>query len=251
MKRITVILVGAVMLVGQSGVAGGAAEDNAPSPAAIRAAVAKSLPLLESSARISMEKRRQCFTCHNTALPVFALTTAREYGFAVAEDAVEQQVQFTAGFLAKNRTNYLAGKGQGGQALTAGYALWTLENGGRKPDDTTAAVAQYLLKWQTNLPHWKVQTVRPPTEESLFTVSYVALRGLKTFGTAGQHGRVTQRFATVREWALKTPAHSTEDHVFRLRLLRVADAPEADTRDASEKLRQLQRDDGGGRNWPT
>ena len=40
-------------------------EDSAPSIDAIRAAVAKSLPLLEKGARASMEKRKQCFTCHN------------------------------------------------------------------------------------------------------------------------------------------------------------------------------------------
>jgi N-acyl-D-amino-acid deacylase len=211
----------------------------------LRAAVARSLPLLTSSAKISMEKRRQCFTCHHTALPVMALTTARERGFAIDEQSVRQLMEFTADFLTKNRTNYLAGKGQGGQALTAGYALWTLENGGRKPDGTTAAVTEYLLKWQSNLPHWKVQTVRPPTEESHFTVSYVALRGLKSFATEEQLERVRRRFATVRDWALQTPAHSTEDHVFRLRLLRVADASAADVRDAAQKLRQLQRDDGG------
>src|SRR3954447_13486992 len=59
------------------------AADRTPDDEAIRAAVAKSLPLLESSARTSMEKRKQCFTCHNQALPVMALTAAKERGFAV------------------------------------------------------------------------------------------------------------------------------------------------------------------------
>ena len=53
------------------------AEDLVPSNEAIKAAVAKSLPLLETGARGSMEKRKQCFTCHNQGLPVMALTTAR------------------------------------------------------------------------------------------------------------------------------------------------------------------------------
>ena len=41
------------------------AEDLVPSNEAIKAAIAKSLPLLETGARGSMEKRKQCFTCHN------------------------------------------------------------------------------------------------------------------------------------------------------------------------------------------
>ncbi|HEY6168818.1 MAG TPA: prenyltransferase/squalene oxidase repeat-containing protein [Verrucomicrobiae bacterium] len=222
-----------------------AAEGGGPSTEAIRAAVAKSLPLLEKAARGSMEKRKQCFTCHNQGLPVMALTTARARGFAIDEENLRQQVKFTADFLAKNRTNYLAGNGQGGKALTAGYALWTLENGGWKSDATTAAVAEFLLLNQKELEHWKPQSVRPPSEESLFTVSYVALRGLKTFSTPEQRERMDKRFEQVKAWALKTPAKSNEDRVFRLRLLRVASAPEADLRRAAQELLKTQRADGG------
>ncbi len=221
------------------------ADDSAPDATTLRAAVVKSLPLLETAAKGSMEKRKQCFTCHNQALPVLALTTARDRGFKIDTENLQQQVQFTADFLAKNRTNYLAGKGQGGQALTAGYALWALESSGWKPDTTTVAVAEYLLQWQKQLEHWKVQTIRPPTEESLFAVSYVALRGLKTFSTPEQRERVEQRFEQVRNWALKTPAQSTEDHVFRLRLLQVANAGESHIRRATQGLFRLQREDGG------
>src|SRR5438552_11282101 len=153
------------------------AEDLGPSDEAIKAAVAKSLPLLETGARGSMEKRKQCFTCHNQGLPVMALTTARSRGIAIDAENLGRQVQFTADFLAKNRTNYLAGLGQGGQALTAGYALWTLEMGGWKSDETTDAVAEYLLKFQNDLDHWKPQTVRLPSEGSLFKIGRASCRG--------------------------------------------------------------------------
>src|SRR5213594_2649763 len=86
------------------------AEDLVPSNEAIKAAVAKSLPLLETGARGSMEKRKQCFTCHNQGLPVMALTTARSRGIAIDAENLRHQVRFTADFLGKNRTNYLAGR---------------------------------------------------------------------------------------------------------------------------------------------
>ena len=224
---------------------GAFAADIAPSSEAIKAAVVKSLPLLETGARGSMEKRKQCFTCHNQALPIMALTTARSRGFTIDAENLRRQIQFTADFLAKNRTNYLAGKGQGGQALTAGYALWTLEMGGWKSDETTDAVTEYLLKFQKDLDHWSPQTVRPPTEESLFTVSYVALRGLKMFGTGEQQERISQRAAKVRQWMLKTAALETEDRVFRLRALHFAEAPREEIRAATQELLKMQRADGG------
>jgi hypothetical protein len=213
--------------------------------AAIKAAVVKSLPLLEQSAKISMEKRKQCFTCHNQGLPVMALTTARDRGLAVDEEGLRRQLQFTADFLARGRDNYLAGKGQGGQALTAGAALLMLEQGGWKADANTTAVTEYLLAWQKDLDHWKPQSIRPPSEESLFAISYVALRGLKTFGTPEQRERIERRREQVRTWALQTPATATEDRVFRLWLLKSADAAEAKIREAAQELSQAQRADGG------
>src|SRR6185503_21215547 len=75
-------------------------EDAVPSNEAIKAAVVKSLPLLETAARGSMEKRKQCFTCHNQALPIMALTTARSRGITIDAENLRRQVQFTADFLA-------------------------------------------------------------------------------------------------------------------------------------------------------
>ena len=222
-----------------------AAAESAPTPAALRAAIEKSLPLLTAGARGSMEKRERCFTCHNQGLPIMALTTAQSRGLKVDAEELGKQVQFTADFLAKNQTNYLAGKGQGGQVDTAGFALWALANAGRKPDATTAAVTEYLLRWQKELDYWKPQSRRPPTEQSLFTSSYVALRGLKTFGTPEQRERIDRRVEQVRAWLLKTKAEDNEDRVFRLRALHVADAAEADIRKAAQELLATQRADGG------
>src|SRR5213594_3318044 len=75
------------------------AEDLVPSNEAIKAAVAKSLTLLETGARGSMEKRKQRFTCHNQGLPVMALTMARSRGIAIDAENLRHQVRFTADFL--------------------------------------------------------------------------------------------------------------------------------------------------------
>ncbi|MCX6979793.1 MAG: hypothetical protein NTV08_03465 [Verrucomicrobia bacterium] len=217
----------------------------APEPAVLRSAIEKSLPLLTAGARGSMEKRERCFTCHNQGMPIMALVTAQSRGIAIDADELRKQVQFTADFLAKNQENYLAGKGQGGQSDTAGYALWALDNGGWKPDATTTAVTEFLLQWQRDLGHWKPQSRRPPTEQSLFTSSYVALRGLRTFGTPEQRERTDRRTEQVLAWLVKTPAEDHEDRVFRLRALHAAGAPEAEIRGAAKTLLGSQRADGG------
>ena len=244
-SRISVFLFAACLVGVGTASAADAPGEVAPEPAELRSAIGKSLPLLTAGARGSMEKRERCFTCHNQGMPIMALVTAQSRGIAIDADELRKQVQFTADFLAKNRENYLAGKGQGGQSDTAGYALWALDNGGWKPDATTTAVTEYLLQWQRDLGHWKPQSRRPPTEQSLFTSSYVALRGLRTFGTPEQRERTDRRTEQVLAWLVKTPAEDHEDRVFRLRALHAAGAPEAEIRGAAKTLLGSQRADGG------
>src|SRR5262249_51226523 len=124
---------------------GGVISPSSPvSPGQVRAAVNRSLPLLQASAAEDTG-HRECFSCHHQAPPLLAVTTARPRGFDVRAAEVQKQLRHTADFLGKNRDNYKKGKGTGGQADTAGYGLLALEVGGWKPDAATAAVAEYLL----------------------------------------------------------------------------------------------------------
>lgn len=219
------------------------AEEMLPDTPSITAAIEKSLPLLEKGARGSLEQRKQCFNCHNQGLPIMALTTARSRGFAVDSEHLKRQIQFTAEFLARNRQRYLQGDGQGGQIDTAGFALWALNLGEWKPDETTAAVAEYFLLRQHDLDHYEPESNRPPSEQSFFTSTFVALRGLKVFGTQEQNERIKTRIDRVRSWVMATSPHDTEDRVFRLRLMSLIDA--RDVQHAVAELKQIQRPDGG------
>src|SRR5262245_5346405 len=97
-------------------------------PDQVKAAVVRSLPLLEKGA-VGHVEHRQCFACHNQALPLLALYAAKGQGFAVNEKELQRQLRFTVNSLDRNREKYQKGEGQGGQADTAGYALFTLDVG--------------------------------------------------------------------------------------------------------------------------
>lgn len=221
------------------------AEEPAPSADAIRSAAVRSIPLLELGAKGSLEHRKNCFTCHNQGLPVMALTAARSRRLAIDADNLQTQVRFVSDFLTKNKANYLEGKGQGGQVDTAGYALWTLDVGGHAPDETTAAVAEYFLKYQSDADHYRPSSQRPPSEQSLLTSSYLALRALKRFGTEAQQPRIAARVEQVGKWLRDVAPADTEDRVFRLRGLQLIGAEESIVRAAADDLKQLQRPDGG------
>src|SRR5690348_6807004 len=116
-------------------------------PDPVRQAVRLAVPQLLAGATGHSDKK-SCFACHNQAFPAIALSAAHSRGFAVPRQYFARQSEHIAEFLASNKKEFLAGKGTGGQAATAAYALFTLELVGHEPDDTTAAVAQYLLGFE-------------------------------------------------------------------------------------------------------
>jgi len=220
------------------------AEDSQPTLVAIRAAIEKSIPQLEKGAAGSADQR-MCFTCHNQALPVLALSEAGNRGFKIDKDNLARQLSHTADLLERGRKNYLLGKGQGGKAIMAGYALWTLEAGGRQPDETTAAVTEFLLKYQQQKNHWSHPGKRPPSSGSDFTTTYVALRGLAAFGTKEQSSKIKARMKTIRKWMLSETPKETEDRVFQLRSLSYFFEDDATIKKKVEQLLKIQQDDGG------
>jgi squalene cyclase len=224
--------------------AGAAPAEEGPSPKEVRAAVTRALPLLAKGAA-GHKEHRTCFACHNQAVPILALTTARSRGFAVDEKELQAHLKFINDFLDGNREKYLKGQGQGGAADTAGAALWTLELGGWKPNATTAAVAEYLLQQNKDKDHWVTRANRPPTEASSFTTTYLALRGLQAYATPEQKERVEKRLEEVRAWLEEAPTKETEDLVFRLWALKRTGADPREVRKTTRALLKLQRSDGG------
>lgn len=210
----------------------------------IRAALRKALPLIQKGSD-GHRTQRTCFACHHQAIPIFALTAARSRDLSIDEEEVRKHLQHIADFLGKNRNNYRKGQGQGGQVDTAGYALWTLETGGWKPDETTAAVVEYLLLRNKDLDHWRTTSKRPPSEISPFTPTYLAIRALQTFGDSKQKKRIDERVQVVRGWLEKTPATDNEDRVFRLWGMQRAGSAAEKVQAAARELVEKQQKDGG------
>lgn len=240
-RRIIYAASGLAALVLAAG--GMAAPDHLPSPE-VRPAVSRSITLLQKSDR-EYRRQRGCFSCHHQGVPALALNLARRRGFEVDASGLRAQAEFTAAFLGGNRDAYRQGRGQGGQVDTAGYALLALQSGGWKPDETTGAVAEYLLLREPDADHWRAVSNRPPSEVSPFTATFLAVRALKAYGTPAQAERVAARVKKAREWLEQASARDTEDRVFRLWALTEAGGAEETTRSAAKELLAVQREDGG------
>ncbi|HZW33646.1 MAG TPA: hypothetical protein VFF52_23195 [Isosphaeraceae bacterium] len=236
----------------------GPASAAAPRAEAIRAAVNRALPLLVKASVGEYPRHRDCFSCHNQAVPAVALDLARRHGFAVEAETLRAIAEHTESDLNTAIADYHRGKGQPGGVIRAGYALWALEAAGWPPDETTAAVAHYLAVAPGRGDHWGGQGNRPPSEASDFTATALALRGLRAFESAeavahtdparGQPalGRdPAARRARALEWLRQTRPRETEERVFRLWGLKLAEADPQDRDAAVADLLRTQRPDGG------
>ena len=236
-----------VMALVLAGISAGRSLADPPDEVSLRAAIQKAIPPLEKASAGSADKRK-CFTCHNQAIPILALTEAQQRGFEVDAKNLDRQLKHTLDHLKRGKKQYEEGKGQGGRVLTAGYALWALEAGKHKPDDTTALVTQYLLGYQLEQHYWHHPGNRPPSSGSRFATTYVALVGLDEYETEKQREAGDTRRAEILKWLLSArgkKAPETEDMVFRLRSLKLVGAESQDIGAAVETLLATQRDDGG------
>ena len=94
----------------------------------IAESVDRSIARLQKAATGTADNRT-CFTCHGQAMPVLTMVEARRRGFTIDPKNLNRQLKHTHAHLAKGKKSYAKGKGQGGGVDTAGYALWTLEDG--------------------------------------------------------------------------------------------------------------------------
>ena len=148
----------------------------------IRKVVMRALPLLVKASAQEYPKHRECFSCHNQAVPAVALDLAKKRGFDIGALTLRSIAEHTESDLSGALDDYRKGQGQPGGVIRAGYALWALEAGGWAPDETTSGVAHYLSVVQSDRKRWPPRANRPPSESSAFTATALALRGLRAFG---------------------------------------------------------------------
>jgi len=239
-RHLTLALFLLAALVGW--LAAGLAPAGAEQDVNLRQQLAIGLQLLRQGAEATADQRG-CFTCHHQALPVLTLTLAERKGFPLDRKWVTAQVEHSRPWLERRRTVMRTGRGIPGSAVTVGYELLMESAAGEAATPLTGDLIEYLLRNQTPAGNWPGGGRRPPSEGSVFTATALALNGLRLY--ASERPETATAVARAREWLLTAAPQDTEDHVFRLWALSLADAPKARRRQARRELLALQEDDGG------
>lgn len=222
------------------------AEEPPASITELREAVARGVALAEKAAK-NYPKNRHCFACHHQTLPLLAAASAGAKGVAFDARLPASITEFTHTSFAAKIDSMKEGKGIGGSSLTVGYGLYTFELAGKGPNETTDAMAVFLLKNQRDNGSWEPQTSRPPLEDSDLMCTVLAARGLSKFAGKPQEAAAKEAIAKAKAWLIAAKAESGEDHNARLwGLHTLAAEPEAIAK-ARETVLAGQKDDGG---WP-
>jgi ankyrin repeat protein len=206
-------------------------------------ALAKSLPLLQRSG-LSFSEQRGCVSCHHQSLVAMAVASARKQGFAVNGAIAAEEQARTLDIMAKSRERMLLGSGATDE-LAPAYILAGLDAGGFAPNQATDALVQFLVLRQQRDGSWKTPVYRPPQDASEFTITALAVRGLRRFGPKGRMNEIEGRIALARGWLVHSAASETEELAFRLLGLCWAGADRTQLELARGALLRLQRDDGG------
>ena len=218
-------------------------------PATIRAAVERSLPLLQDTG-IAFIKQTGCVSCHHNSAVSMAVSTARAHGLRVDEAAAATETRLVASYLESWRDRTLQNEFIAGQQDTIAYLIVGLGADRFTPDGATDAQAIWLKRRQAADGHWPIMTLRPPIESNDVAVTALSMRALQLFAPPSRRAEFDEAVARAREWLTDARAVDTEERAFRLLGLSWAGAPRAAIAAAARDLLAAQRDDGGWAQTP-
>jgi ankyrin repeat protein len=226
-------------------------DDTPASHAVIDAAVARSLPLLQASAR-TWSQQRDCSSCHHQSLGTLAVEVARERGFAVDAAAAREQAAFTLRSRDEGASvdTFVRGRATtGGGQMGLSYALTGLTALRWPADRVTDVLTHFIAGRQFPDGKFPSPDRRPPHEDSDVAATALAVRALRAYGRDRQE--VDDRIRRAAAWLTSVDARTTEDQTMQLLGLRWAGAAPALQRTLQQRLVANQRDDGGWAQIPT
>src|SRR5262249_16498002 len=230
-----------------------------PSPAPVtqprsaKDAIEKAVARLQPIGPVFNE-RTNCISCHDQSLPAVAVKLASDRGIPVNRELASHPTKTTLAVWGPTRERLLLGSCQNDAAFVENttYGLFALAEEGVGSNPVTDAVALCLADLQHADGTWKVRDPRPPLgDPSPLSYAALAVRGLLTYAPPGRKAEAQSKIARTLEFVRKAAPGDTQDEVFKVLALKSAGAPAAEVTREADRLRALQRTDGGWGQLPT
>jgi ankyrin repeat protein len=216
----------------------------ATAPLEPRAAVERSVALLESSTH-QFFVNSGCAACHSQGITDMAVAEARSKGIRVDENAARERVQMV-------KIQYPAEAMYERMDLLipeiTGYSMSGLAATGYPPDKTTDAMASIIAAQQLANGSWHLGGFsRPPAEEGDIFRTALSIRALKIYGSPGRATEMNGRVAKAKQWLLSAKALNAEDRNMQMLGLHWAGSDARELGRFTKAILALQQSDGGWR----
>lgn len=217
----------------------------------LRAAIAKSVALLERSSEGFLRQRGNCVSCHQQNLPAVAMAWARDRGFRVNAHTIESMVDVQRRSWSPRVDHaYQLDEPLPGGIEQIGYGLWGFGALGVKPDETSRAMVWYLATQQFADGRWVGDLMRPPSEGPDLLATVLAMRVLQLYPLAGRQQEFAERIAKAAAWLKTAPVTTHQERALRLLALAWAGLPSEELARLGKELLAEQRADGGWAQLP-
>jgi ankyrin repeat protein len=209
-----------------------------------RAAVERSVALLESSTR-QFFANTGCAACHSQGITDMAVAEERSKGIRVDDNDAHERVQMVKVQYPPEalyeRMDLLIPE-------ITGYSAAGLAAMGYAPDKMTDAMASVIAAQQLSNGSWHfVGNSRPPAEEGDIFRTALSVRALKTYGPPGRAKEMNARIGQAKQWLLSAKAINAEDRNMQMLGLHWAGADARELGRFTKAILALQQSDGGWR----
>jgi len=237
------ILSGIVIVIASFTTTTNKKEDN--DPEAIKKAINKSLPLLQTTSHAFLENAGGCQSCHHQDLTAVSLSLAKEKGFQINDtslveisDSIMQMIRSWKAALVENDDPVAI-------VMTSGYELWALWANQYKSNKLIEMLVKNLMQRQTAEGSWVSPNPRPPLEFYSFSATALMVAGIQYYSPPSLKPEAAQRIEKARDWMIRTIPETHEEKIFQILGLKWINGDKNFIQQQAKKLLATQREDGG------
>ena len=214
-------------------------------PEAIKKAINKSLPLLQTTSHTFLENAGGCQSCHHQDLTAVSLSLAKEKGFQINEgslneifDSIQQVIRSRKEVLTQNDDPVAI-------VMSSGYQLWALWANKYKSNKLIEMLVKNLMQRQTGEGSWVSPNPRPPLEFYSFSATALMVSAIQYYAPPSLKPEIAQRIEKARAWMIRTVPETNEEKVFQILGLKWINGDKNFIQQQAKKLLVTQREDGG------
>ena len=214
-------------------------------PEAIKKAINKSLPLLQTTSHVFLENAGGCQSCHHQDLTAVNLSMAKEKGFAVNDTSLNEIFDSIIHVLKTWRPALVQNDDPVAIVMSSGYQLWALWANKYKSNKLIEMLVKNLMQRQTYEGSWVSPNPRPPLEFYSFSATALMVAAIQYYSPPSLQPEIGQRIERARAWMIRSVPETNEEKVFQLLGLKWINGDRNFIQQQAKKLLATQREDGG------